>query len=113
MRVLTDPVFGDRASPVSFAGAKRFHPVPATIAQLPRLDAVLLSHDHYDHLDRDTIRTLTDKADHFLAPLGVGDRLVAWGVDPATTMLDTKVDAGRWLDGAPTAPGSPQPAILE
>src|SRR5512142_2189145 len=50
MRVLTDPVFGERASPVSFAGAKRFHPTPASIAELPKLDAILLSHDHYDHL---------------------------------------------------------------
>ena len=50
VRVLTDPVFGARVSPVSFAGPKRFHRVPATIAQLPPLDAVLLSHDHFDHL---------------------------------------------------------------
>src|SRR6185295_11019987 len=50
VRVLTDPVFGLRASPVSFAGPRRFHPVPASIEQLPELDAVLLSHDHYDHL---------------------------------------------------------------
>jgi L-ascorbate metabolism protein UlaG (beta-lactamase superfamily) len=50
---------------------------------LVKLRGVLLSHDHYDHLDRDAIRQLADKAEHFLAPLGVGDRLVAWGVDPA------------------------------
>jgi glutathione peroxidase len=52
VRILTDPVFGLRASPVSFAGPKRFHPPPVTIEQLPALDAVLLSHDHYEPRDR-------------------------------------------------------------
>src|SRR5882724_9133440 len=53
-RVLTDPVWGERASPVSFAGPKRFQPVPVSVAGLPELDAVLVSHDHYDHLDYPT-----------------------------------------------------------
>ena len=50
-RVLTDPVWSNRVSPLPFAGPKRFHPPPAPLAALPRLDAVILSHDHYDHLD--------------------------------------------------------------
>ncbi len=77
---LTDPVFCERASPVQFAGPKRFHALPIAPADLPPLRAVILSHDHFDHLDRAAIRALRDKADVFLAPLGVGDRLARWGV---------------------------------
>ncbi|MGC4029943.1 MAG: MBL fold metallo-hydrolase [Steroidobacteraceae bacterium] len=77
---LTDPVFCDRASPVQFMGPKRFHAPPIAIEDLPPLRAVILSHDHYDHLDRSAIKALKDKAQLFLAPLGVGDRLAGWGV---------------------------------
>lgn len=80
---LTDPVFSLRASPVQFAGPKRFHPVPITTEELPPLAGVLLSHDHYDHLDHATIMALADKAEVFLTPLGVGDRLMDWGVPRA------------------------------
>ncbi|HVF39073.1 MAG TPA: MBL fold metallo-hydrolase [Gemmatimonadaceae bacterium] len=80
VRILTDPVFGDYASPVSFAGRKRFHPVPAKLAQLPPLDAVLLSHDHYDHLCRPTIRELARMRVPFVTSLGVGERLERFGV---------------------------------
>lgn len=78
---LTDPVFAERASPFSFAGPKRFHAPPLAIDALPPLRAVILSHDHYDHLDHDAILRLAPKAELFVAPLGVGDRLVRWGVD--------------------------------
>lgn len=89
LRVLTDPVFGDRASPVSFAGAKRFHAVPATLAQLPPLDAVLLSHDHYDHLCKSTMREIAKLRVPVVTSLGVGARLEKFGVDPAlVTELD-------------------------
>ena len=89
LRVLTDPVFGDRASPVSFAGAKRFHPVPATIAELPPLDAVLLSHDHYDHLCGESMRALAKLRVPIVTSLGVGAHLERFGVDPAViTELD-------------------------
>jgi L-ascorbate metabolism protein UlaG (beta-lactamase superfamily) len=81
-RILTDPVFGDRASPVRFAGPKRFHPVPASLDELPRLDAVLLSHDHYDHLCRDTMRALAGKDMPIVTSLGVGAHLEAMGVAP-------------------------------
>ncbi|MFC3130264.1 MBL fold metallo-hydrolase [Coralloluteibacterium stylophorae] len=80
---ITDPVFSERASPVQWLGPRRFHAPPIALEDLPPLRGVLLSHDHYDHLDRATITALASKADVFLAPLGVGDRLVAWGVDPA------------------------------
>lgn len=89
VRILTDPVFGDRASPVSFAGAKRFHPVPATLSELPPLDAVLLSHDHYDHLCRSTMRDLARMRVPIVTSLGVGAHLERFGVDPAViTELD-------------------------
>ncbi|MFT4176173.1 MAG: MBL fold metallo-hydrolase [Luteolibacter sp.] len=77
---LTDPVFCERASPVMFAGPKRFHAPPIALDELPPIRAVILSHDHYDHLDRTAIRMLREKAEMFLTPLGVGDRLAHWGV---------------------------------
>jgi L-ascorbate metabolism protein UlaG (beta-lactamase superfamily) len=80
---LTDPVFSERASPVAWAGPKRFHAPPLGIDDLPPLRAVILSHDHYDHLDHDTILRLASKVALFVAPLGVGERLVAWGVERA------------------------------
>ncbi len=89
VRVLTDPVFGERASPFSFAGPKRFHPVPATIAELPPLDAVLLSHDHHDHLCPASIRQLAALRVPFVTSLGVGARLELLGVDPT---LITELD---------------------
>lgn len=89
LRVLTDPVFGARVSPVSFAGPKRFHPVPATIAELPRLDAVLVSHDHLDHLCAPSIRELATLRVPFVTSLGVGHHLEKLGVDPT---LITELD---------------------
>ncbi|SCK25717.1 MBL fold metallo-hydrolase [Vogesella sp. LIG4] len=80
---LTDPVFAERASPFRFIGPKRFHAAPISLDALPPLEAVLLSHDHYDHLDRDTILLLQQKVGMFITPLGVGDRLIAWGVPAA------------------------------
>ena len=79
-RLLTDPVWGERASPVRFAGPRRFDPVPVAIAQLPELDAVIISHDHYDHLDHPTILALAQRDVPFITSLGVGAHLEAWGV---------------------------------
>jgi len=81
-RILTDPVFGERASPLSFAGPKRFHAVPAGLRELPELDAVLLSHDHYDHLCATTMRALAGQAVPIVTSLGVGARLEALGIAP-------------------------------
>ncbi|RKG99318.1 hypothetical protein D7X74_39520 [Corallococcus sp. CA047B] len=81
-RVLTDPVFGDRASPVSFAGPRRFHAPPVPLDALPDLDAVLVSHDHYDHLCRSTIQALAKRRVPFITALGVGQHLEAFGVAP-------------------------------
>ena len=80
---LTDPVFSARASPLQWIGPKRFHRPPISIEGLPPLKGVILSHDHYDHLDRAAILQLADKVEHFLTPLGVGDLLIAWGVTPS------------------------------
>jgi L-ascorbate metabolism protein UlaG (beta-lactamase superfamily) len=82
-RVLTDPVWGNRASPVTFAGPRRFQPVPAPISALPPLDAVVISHDHFDHLDYPTILELARLDVPFVTSLGVGAHLEAWGVPPA------------------------------
>ncbi|PZR09542.1 MAG: hypothetical protein DI536_21600 [Archangium gephyra] len=80
-RVLTDPVFGERASPLTFAGPKRFHPVPASLDELPPLDAVLLSHDHYDHLCAATMRELARKPEiPIITSLGVGAHLERMGI---------------------------------
>jgi L-ascorbate metabolism protein UlaG (beta-lactamase superfamily) len=82
-RVLTDPVWGERASPVGFAGPRRFQPVPVAVADLPPLDCVIVSHDHYDHLCHQTILELTKtSAVPFVTSLGVGAHLQAWGVPP-------------------------------
>lgn len=80
LRVLTDPVWGERASPFAFAGPKRFQPVPVPIAALPPLDAIIVSHDHYDHLDFPTIRAMAGLGVPFVTSLGVGAHLEAWGV---------------------------------
>ncbi|TKC87685.1 hydrolase [Trinickia terrae] len=90
---LTDPVFAERASPFRRVGPKRFHAPPIALADLPPLRGVILSHDHYDHLDRDTVLALAETAGVFLTPLGVGDRLIEWGVDAA------KVRQFDWWQG--------------
>jgi L-ascorbate metabolism protein UlaG (beta-lactamase superfamily) len=82
VRLLTDPVFGERASPVSFAGAKRFHGVPARLEQLPPIDAVLLSHDHFDHLCRPTMQALAKMDMPIITSLGVGAHIESCGVNP-------------------------------
>ena len=88
-RILTDPVWAARASPVGVLGPKRFFPAPLPLAELPRLDAVVLSHDHYDHLDRDAIKVLGRTGVLFYCPLGVGAHLRRWGVPAAqVTELD-------------------------
>lgn len=80
--ILLDPVLENRASPVSFAGPKRFHPAPVTANELPSIDIVLITHDHYDHLEKPTMEALADKAGLFIAPLGIGTLLEKWGVPP-------------------------------
>jgi len=80
-RFLTDPVFSDRVSPVTWFGPKRFMPPPITVAELPHIDAVLISHSHYDHLDHKSIVDLASKASKFYVPLGIGAILEGWGIE--------------------------------
>ena len=88
-RVLTDPVWGPRASPSRLAGPKRFQPAPVALRGLPALDLVVISHDHYDHLDYPTIRELAKRGVPFVTSLGVGAHLQSWGVEPSSiTELD-------------------------
>ncbi|WP_398500405.1 MBL fold metallo-hydrolase [Variovorax sp.] len=79
---LIDPVFGERVSPFSFAGPKRFHQPPIALQDLPPIEGLILSHDHYDHLDVYTIEYLAKRVQHYFVPLGVKARLVAMGVPP-------------------------------
>ena len=94
---LTDPVYCERASPFQWVGPKRFHAPPISLDELPPLEAVILSHNHYDHLDQKTVLLLAAKTQQFLAPLGVGDLLVKWGV-PAS-----KVQQLDWWQGTQLA----------
>ncbi len=84
-RLLLDPIWSKRVSPFSFAGPARFHPTPLPKKEILKMniDAVLISHDHYDHLDEETIRWIQATGIRFLVPLGVGAHLQRWGVNPA------------------------------
>jgi L-ascorbate metabolism protein UlaG (beta-lactamase superfamily) len=114
-RVLIDPVWGERASPFTFMGPRRFFAPPLPLDQLPAIDAVVISHDHYDHLDVPTVRALVGRGVRWVVPLGVGAHLRAWGVPEArVTELDwweavevqgltvtatpARHFSGRWLD---------------
>src|ERR1043165_7949045 len=79
-RILTDPVWSKYSSPVSFGGPKRFFKAPLKLNELPKLDLVLISHDHYDHLDKAAIKTLSETNVLFYCSLGVGKYLRKWGV---------------------------------
>ena len=81
-RVLTDPVWGRRASPLIGVGPRRFQPVPIALRDLPTVDAIVISHDHYDHLDYPTIRALARSNVPFVTSLGVGAHLQGWGIAP-------------------------------
>lgn len=79
-RILTDPVWSQRASFLSFMGPKRFFDPPLPLNELPKLDAILVSHDHYDHLDKEVIKYFAGKEIPFFCSMGVGYYLERWGV---------------------------------
>ncbi|CCQ71999.1 MBL fold metallo-hydrolase [Magnetospira sp. QH-2] len=81
-RILVDPVWSTRASPLRWMGPKRFHRPPLSLADLPEIDAVVISHDHYDHLDQEAVQALGDRVPLYIVPLGVGGHLRTWGVAP-------------------------------
>ncbi|WP_254151914.1 MBL fold metallo-hydrolase [Chryseosolibacter indicus] len=99
-RILVDPIFSNRPSPVQYAGSKSY---PGTRiyneADLPELDVIVISHDHYDHLDYNTISNLKEKAKLFCVPLGVGAHLEEWGVDKR------KITELDWWEGITIADG--------
>lgn len=98
-RVLIDPVWSDRCSPSPLVGPRRLHEPPVAIADLPTLDAVVISHDHYDHLDMTTIKALTESQEApFLVPLGIGAHLDAWGV-PAHRIIELDWDESAEVAG--------------
>jgi L-ascorbate metabolism protein UlaG (beta-lactamase superfamily) len=85
--LLTDPIWGERTSPLTWLGPKRWYAPPIALTEMPSLDAVLVSHDHYDHLDYPTIAAMKDWDTVFIAPLGVGAHLEYWGV-PADRIVE-------------------------
>ncbi|MCD9022125.1 MBL fold metallo-hydrolase [Cohnella silvisoli] len=88
-----DPMLGKSPSPFPLFGGRRYSKqLPIEIEDLPSIDAVLLSHDHYDHLDYGSIKKMKNKVGHFFVPLGVGAHLIRWGVDPA------KITEHDWWD---------------
>ncbi len=92
--ILVDPIFSSRSSPVSFAGPKRFSELPLTAEELPEIDVLFISHDHYDHLDYRTIRAIKEKVGTFLGPLGVDAILRGWGV------AEEKIRTLDWWESA-------------
>ena len=114
-RLLCDPLWCQRASPFGFMGPKRFFDNPLDFDKLPPIDALLLSHDHYDHLDKTAVLKLAAKKIPVITMLGVGKRLQQWGIDPSriieldwwqTISLDhlsitsapTRHFSGRWIN---------------
>jgi N-acyl-phosphatidylethanolamine-hydrolysing phospholipase D len=105
LSVLTDPIFSQRASPLQFMGPARAQPPGVTPADLPHIDVVVISHNHYDHLDRASIATLAQQpggAPRFLAPLGLKPWLEQFGIESAVELdwWDTHMHAGA--DGRAT-----------
>ena len=96
-RILTDPVWSKRVSFTQWIGPKRFFAPPIALKDLPKLDAILVSHDHYDHLDTATIKFFADKDVPFFCSLGVGFYLQKWGISKSRI---TEMDWGdtAWID---------------
>lgn len=92
-KILLDPMLGDTPAPHPLLGTKRYSKeLPIEIERLPYIDAVILSHDHYDHLDYGSIQKLKEKVGQFYVPLGVGNHLLEWGV------TEEKIHELNWWD---------------
>src|SRR5580700_10899065 len=104
VRVLIDPVWDERASPMRWAGPKRFFAAPVPLEDLPVIDVVLVSHDHYDHLGEATIRKLAGlesmRGAQWVTSLGVGAVLRQYGVDAA------RIDELNWTESVMVADGA-------
>jgi L-ascorbate metabolism protein UlaG (beta-lactamase superfamily) len=79
--ILLDPMLGPVASPVSFINRRFDYELPLSLQEIPFIDIVVISHDHYDHLDYESIVALKEKVGQFLVPLGLGSHLLRWGVE--------------------------------
>lgn len=98
-RLLTDPVAGPRASFSSFIGPKRFFPYPLSIKDLPPIDGLILSHDHYDHLDKAVIQQLSSTTFPVFCSLGMSAILESWGIEKSRiTELDWMQSANIGAD---------------
>jgi L-ascorbate metabolism protein UlaG (beta-lactamase superfamily) len=97
--ILSDPMWSERASPSRWVGPRRFHPPPLLLDQLPHVDAVIVSHEHYDHLDMATVRALAPRGVAFHVPLGIGAHLESWGVPR------TQITEHDWWDRSPVLAG--------
>jgi L-ascorbate metabolism protein UlaG (beta-lactamase superfamily) len=104
--LLTDPLFSQRASMVQWFGPKRFFAPPLTIAELPKLDAVLLTHDHYDHLDKSAVLQLQERTPLFVCSMGVGGLLRKWGI------ASEKIRETQWTDSFTVPSASQSPLTL-
>jgi len=92
-RVLVDPVWSHRVSPSPILGPTRLHPAPVALEALPPVDVVVISHDHYDHLDLPTVRSLLHGSTAtFVVPIGIGAHLRTWGV-PDDRIVELDWDA--------------------
>jgi L-ascorbate metabolism protein UlaG (beta-lactamase superfamily) len=80
VRVVTDPIWSERCSPFESIGPQRFHPPPIDLGAIGRVDAVVISHDHYDHLDMKSVQALAARGAAFFVPLGIGAHLERWDV---------------------------------
>jgi len=92
LKILLDPMFGEVAAPHPNLGKKRYAGLPIEIEKLPKIDAVIFSHDHYDHLDYPTIKRLHSKVKKFYTPLAVGSHLKEWGV------AEEKISEFNWWE---------------
>jgi L-ascorbate metabolism protein UlaG (beta-lactamase superfamily) len=112
VNILTDPHLSERASPVSFAGPKRVVPPAVSFDELPRIDIVLISHNHYDHLDEGTVKRLASSSGgspRFFVPLGIKDWFRSRGIDDVREMdwWETEEVLGLSLHFVPTVVESP------
>ncbi len=98
--ILVDPIFSERASPVQYAGSKSY---PGTMVyspdDFPEIDMLIISHDHYDHLDYNTISALKSKTKLFCVPLGVSEHLLHWGV------AEDRIQEFDWWESKNVLPG--------
>jgi L-ascorbate metabolism protein UlaG (beta-lactamase superfamily) len=104
-RYLIDPVLSERASMVQWVGPKRFHPAPLKAEDISEVDGVIISHNHYDHLDYETIVKIRERVKKIYVPLGVRETLLLWGYRPEQIVelkwWDTVTDGENQLVAAP------------